>query len=136
MSETEFVVEVPGGKIVGWQSGDGSPALVLHGGPMTDYTATLTALLPPLRTVRYQQRGLPPSTLAQPYAIEAHVADALAVLDALDIERAWVIGHSWGGHLAMHLAAARPDRVLGLVAIDTLGAVPDGGWGDLDRNIV
>ena len=51
------------------------------------------------------------------------MADAVAVMDALGWDKAWVIGHSWGGHLAMHLAAARPDRVLGMVALDALGAV-------------
>ena len=44
-----------------------------------------------------------------------------------------MIGHSWGGHLAMHLAARHQDRLLGLVAVDPLGAVPDGGASDLDR---
>ena len=44
-----------------------------------------------------------------------------------------MIGHPWGGHLAMHLAARHQDRLLGLVAVDPLGAVPDGGASDLDR---
>ena len=48
--------------------------------------------------------------------------DALAVLDAFAIERAWVIGHSWGGHLALQLAVAHPQRLLGLVCVDPLGA--------------
>src|SRR5262245_49594237 len=98
---------------------------------MTDYTAPLAELLHGYRTIRYQQRGLPPSTLEGPFAIEAHVSDAIAVLDAMGIDRAWVIGHSWGGHLAFHLAAAHPERLLGLVGIDALGAVPDGGWSGL-----
>jgi pimeloyl-ACP methyl ester carboxylesterase len=139
----EFAVAVPDGRLVGWLAGAGTPVLILHGGPLTDYTVDLAGLLPwtpegnhaSFRTVRYQQRGLPPSTLAPPYTIETHVADAIAVLDALQIERAWVIGHSWGGHLAMHLAVAHPDRLLGVVAVDPLGAVPDGGWADLDRNL-
>jgi pimeloyl-ACP methyl ester carboxylesterase len=103
---------------------------------MSDYTEPLVARLPAfLRTIRYQQRGLPPSTLAEPYTVETHVEDAVRVLDELEIERAWAIGHSWGGHLALHLAVAHPERLLGVVAIDPLGAAPDGGWGDLDRNL-
>jgi pimeloyl-ACP methyl ester carboxylesterase len=31
-------------------------------------------------------------------------------------------GHSWGGHLALHLAVAHPDRLLGIVCVGTLGA--------------
>jgi proline iminopeptidase len=47
-----------------------------------------------------------------------------------------VIGHSWGGHLALHLAAAHPERLLGLISVDGLGgAPPDGRWSDLDRNL-
>jgi len=103
---------------------------------MSDYTEPLGRMLADAyRTIRYQQRGLAPSVQSGPYTVEAHVDDAVRVLDALEIERAWAIGHSWGGHLAFHLAVARPERLLGLVAIDPLGAVPDGGWADLDRNI-
>jgi len=59
--------------------------------------------------------------------------DVLALLDHLAIERAFVVGHSWGGHLAMHLAAKHPERLLGLVSVDPLGALPDGGEADLGR---
>jgi pimeloyl-ACP methyl ester carboxylesterase len=135
VSSGDFVVDVPGGQLVGWQAGDGSPALILHGGPISDYTAPLAQCLPQLRTIRYQQRGLPPSTAAQPYTIEAHVNDAVAVLDAVGVERALIIGHSWGGHQAMHLAVAHPERVLGVIAVDTLGATQDGAWSDLGRNL-
>lgn len=127
---------VAGGSIVGWEAGSGTPALVLHGGPTSDYTDSLVEALPDsLRTIRYQQRGLAPSTLAAPYDIETHVADALRVLDDRGVDRAWAIGHSWGGHLAFHFAVAHPERLLGVIAIDALGAVPDGGWGELDNNI-
>jgi pimeloyl-ACP methyl ester carboxylesterase len=44
------------------------------------------------------------------------------VLDAFDLEQAWVLGHSWGGHLALHLLVAHPERLLGVVAVDPLGA--------------
>jgi pimeloyl-ACP methyl ester carboxylesterase len=109
--------------------------LLLHGGPgLSDYTAPLTAELDDAFTViRFQQRGLEPSTTSGPFDIGRHVADAVAVLDAAGAGQAYVIGHSWGGHLAMHLAARHQDRLLGLVAVDPLGAVPDGGASDLDR---
>jgi proline iminopeptidase len=132
----DFVVDVAGGQLVGVQAGDGLPTLILHGGPVADYTAPLAVCLPDLRTIRYQQRGLAPSTTVPPFTIEAHMGDAIAVLDAVGVERALVIGHSWGGHLAMHLAVAHPERILGLVAVDALGAVPDGGGSDLYQNLV
>jgi pimeloyl-ACP methyl ester carboxylesterase len=49
------------------------------------------------------------------------------VLDALGWESAHVVGHSWGGHLALHVAVAMPERVAGVLAIEPLGAVGDGG---------
>ena len=59
--------------------------------------------------------------------MECEVADALAVLDALAWERAWVVGHSWGGHLLLHLAVAAPGRLLGGLAVEPLGGTGDGG---------
>ena len=46
------------------------------------------------------------------------------MLDALGLERAWVIGHSWGAFLGMHLAILHPERLLGLIAVSPLGALP------------
>ena len=104
---------------------------------MSDYLADLAAELHRVLTVaRYQQRGLAPSVVDGDRTVEGHVADAVAVMDALGWDEAWAIGHSWGGHLAMHVAAARPDRVLGMVAIDALGAVPDGGTVALGENLM
>ena len=130
-------IEVPveGGKLVAWRSGSGRPALLLHGGPGAgDSHEGLADELDGLyETVRYQQRGLPPSDAPGPYSIEIFVADLVAVLDALEWERATLIGHSWGGLLAQHATAARPDRVEAMIGLCTLGAVgPDGGWSQLD----
>lgn len=138
VDDREFRAPVAGGEIAGWVGGTGPPALLLHGGPgMSDYLADLAAELSPVMTIaRYQQRGLAPSVADGDRTVEGHVADAVAVMDALGWDRAWAIGHSWGGHLAMHLAAARPDRVLGMVALDALGAVPDGGTEALGENLM
>jgi proline iminopeptidase len=134
----QFAAETASGAIVGeYASGGGEPALILHGGPgMSDYTEPLAdELSRSFRAIRYQQRGKSPSTTTGPLTVEAHVADALAVLDDLGLERAWAVGHSWGGYLAMHVAAAEPQRVSGLVAIGTLGAVGDGGLATFDATI-
>lgn len=47
----------------------------------------------------------------------SQVDDAVAVLDALDVERAFVVGNSMGGQLALSLALEQPARVAGLVLI-------------------
>jgi pimeloyl-ACP methyl ester carboxylesterase len=125
MVEAPIRVAVSGGMLVGRRGGDGRPALLLHGGPGTsDYTDGCAAELHGLLHVaRYTQRGVPPSTAGPPYTIESHVADAVAVLDALGFEKAWVLGHSWGAHLALHLLVTHPDRVAGAVCVSGLCAL-------------
>ena len=125
----QFAAPVEGGSLGGSRSGAGPAVLVLHGGPgSSDYTEGLEAEIAGRCTlVRYTQRGVEPSLERGPYPVEQHVADALAVLDALGLERAWLLGHSWGGHLAMHVAVTHPERLHGLISVSALGAVGDGG---------
>jgi proline iminopeptidase len=126
--EQTFIAHTQIGDISGVQDGDGFPLLLLHGGPgLTEYMGLLDAETGGYRRVRYQQRGMAPSTLDGPFTVARHVADAVAVLDELEIERAIVAGHSWGGHLAEQLAVAKPDRVAALLLIDPPGSVGDGG---------
>lgn len=58
------------------------------------------------------------------YATDAVVADVLEVMSAQRLEAATVVGHSWGGHVAMAVAAAAPERVEAVVAIDGGFAAP------------
>jgi proline iminopeptidase len=124
--EEPFELHVDGGAIRGHRAGEGQPALLLHGGAaVPDYMGPCAEQLDGLfETFRYTQRGTPPSDGVPPYTIESHIADALAVLHLLGLERAWVIGHSWGGHLALHFTLAHPNRVEGVLCIDPLGADP------------
>jgi pimeloyl-ACP methyl ester carboxylesterase len=130
MDKTLFSAPAAGGVLSGWVAGEGQPVLVLHGGPGLTYTYAddvAAELLPAFRVANFQQRGLPPSVEDGPFTIEQALADVVAVLDHLGWDRAYVVGHSWGGHLAFHVAVALPDRLLGVLAIDPLGAVGDGG---------
>ena len=130
--EREFRAATHDGELVGWLRdgpADVPPALLLHGGPgLNDYLQSLADELDGLFPIaRYQQRGVTPSTESGPRDVETHVEDVAAVLDALGWSRAVVVGHSWGGHLVMHFAVAHPERLIGFVSIDPLGAVGDGG---------
>lgn len=122
-----------GGTTGGWVTGVGDGLVVLlHGGPgMSDYTDLMAPevaqALPGHRIARYQQRGLAPSTSDGPFTVAQLVADLVDVLDHLGGGPAVLVGHSWGGHLAMHAAVAHPDRLAGMVLVDSLGAVGDGG---------
>jgi pimeloyl-ACP methyl ester carboxylesterase len=67
--------------------------------------------------------------------VATDVDDARRVLDALGWDKAYVVGHSWGGHLALHVAEALPDRLLGVLSVDPLGSVGDGRWPEFDEEI-
>ena len=86
--------------------------------------------------VHYQQRGIPPSVVEGDRSVEGHVADAVAVMHELGWERPWVLGHSWGGYLAMHLAVMHPEHVAGIVVTSSLGAVGDGGEEAFGENLM
>jgi pimeloyl-ACP methyl ester carboxylesterase len=135
---TDFSTHDDGPLLAGRRAGRGPRVLLLHGGPGIgfDYLRDLADELAQENDVAwYQQRGLEPSAVAGPYSVGADVADARRVLDALGWEQATVVGHSWGGHLALHVAAAMPERLRGVLAVDPLGAVGDGCWPALDEEI-
>jgi pimeloyl-ACP methyl ester carboxylesterase len=83
------------------------------------------------RVVAFDGRGSgrsdrPPGAAA--YAADEYVADALAVLDATGTDRAVVVGLSAGARWGTLLAAAHPERVIGLVAIaPAVPLAPDEG---------
>jgi pimeloyl-ACP methyl ester carboxylesterase len=138
MSES-FSADVEGGQLHGSLTGAGPPVLLLHGGPglSWDYLRPVVAeLADGYRVAAYQQRGLAPSTARAPYEVAVQAADAVAVLDALAWERAIVVGHSWGGHLLLHVLADHPERVSGALIIDTLGGVGDGGEAEFDAEMI
>ena len=121
-----LVVTTPEGEIHGRRfDGDGPPAVLLHGGPgmSASYLDPLAQLLAGVFSpILYQQRGLLPTTIDEPFTVETNVADAEAVIDAAAGGRAWIVGHSWGGHLALHLLVSSPERIAGAIIVDPLGA--------------
>lgn len=54
------------------------------------------------------------------WSIESLADDVVAVLTAVDLERVIVAGHSMGGLVALDVARKQPERVMGILAIDTL----------------
>ena len=134
----EFTTHDDGPLIAGRRAGSGPHVLLLHGGPGLgfEYLGELADELAQENDVAwYQQRGLEPSTAEGPYSVAADVEDARRVLDALGWQQAYVVGHSWGGHLALHVAVAMPDRLHGVLSVDPLGAVGDGRWPEFDEEM-
>lgn len=108
---------------------DAPPVLVLHG--VTGHCGrwrVLADALPQLRLVAVDLRGHGRSPWTPPWGLEQHVADALGVLDDLGAGRIPVLGHSFGGAIAVHLARTAPERVARLVLLDpALGLDPQLG---------
>ncbi len=108
--------------------GEGRTLVLLHGGPgLVDYMALLDAEAEGWRRVHYQQRGHPPSAICGPFTVQQHLEDLISVLDGFVTERCVLLGHSWGGHLALQAALAVPNRIDAVVLLDPFGSVGDGG---------
>jgi pimeloyl-ACP methyl ester carboxylesterase len=105
---------------------DGPAVLLLHGFPQDHRQFELMAPRlhqAGLRTYALDQRGYSPG--ARPaavgeYGLAEPLADAVAVLDALGVPAAHVIGHDWGAQVGWMLAALHPTRVRTL----TVASVP------------
>ena len=108
--------------------GAGPPLILLHAG-IADLRSW-DAMVPPLaaagyRVVRFDARRLWPSTTED---VEFSPRDDLrAVMDALGIGRAVLIGNSRGGMLALDAAIESPERVVAVVGVAAGLAGFDGG---------
>ncbi len=119
---TERVVTRDGIALRTWTwPGDDPPTLLLHGiGNYARYWELFAdAVAGRLRLIAPDARGHGASAKPESgYEPTEFVADATGILDAYEVERALVVGHSMGGSHAIDLAGTHPDRVLGLVAVD------------------
>jgi pimeloyl-ACP methyl ester carboxylesterase len=114
-------VPVAGGELTVGVWGDGPrTVLALHGITANHlaWQPVADRLPPGVRLVAPDLRGRGDSPLPGPYGMAAHAADAVAVLDALDVATATVVGHSMGGFVALVLADRHPERVDRLLLVD------------------
>ncbi len=103
------------------QRGAGAPALVfLHywGGSSRTWRRVIEALAPEFRTVAIDQRGWGRSEApATGYALADMANDVEGVIEALDLERYILIGHSMGGKVSQLMASRHPRGLAGLALI-------------------
>ena len=131
--EPEGGLARPGGDAIGWRmTGSGRCPLLLLPGTLStarQLDRLAGALAGGERTIHaIDRRGSGASRLADPRPLDiaVHVADLVAYLDARSIDRADVAGVSFGGVLAIELAARHPERVRAVVAYEPpYGAVAD-----------
>jgi len=101
--------------------GDGTPVTLLHGFTQSGKSwHEVISLMPPgwkwvLPDLR--GHGLTSVKPGGPYTMDACTADLEILWGHLGIARSHLVGYSMGGRLALHVAAARPDRVLSLLTI-------------------
>lgn len=109
-------------------SGEGSPVVVVHGGPglSQDY------LLPQMeklsdhhKVIFYDQRGCGRSAGESedtPITMKTYLDDLDALISQLGKEKVSLVGHSWGGYIAMRYALEHPEKVDKLVLSNSMPA--------------
>jgi pimeloyl-ACP methyl ester carboxylesterase len=104
------------------EAGEGPPLLLLHGWPQHFWCwrRVIPLLAGDHRLICPDLRGFGWSDApGRGYDNETFAADAVALLDALELGQVGVIGHDWGGFTSFLLALHHPDRVRALLAIST-----------------
>ena len=101
--------------------GTGLPVVFIHGFPhnRTLWAPQLGGLLTRARCIAPDLRGFGDSEARGPYTMDGYADDVIAVLDALQIERAVIAGLSMGGYVAFALWRRHRDRVRALILADT-----------------
>ena len=111
------------------QAGDGAPVVLVHGsGPgvtaYANWRLTIPALAQRFRVVApdmlgfgFTERPVPPMVCDT----DRWVAHLVGLLDALGLEKVSLVGNSFGGGIALRLAARHPDRVERLVLMGAVG---------------
>ena len=120
MTAEPFSIDIGGATLTGLEQGDGLPVVFLHAG-VCDKRMWLDQMQAVAdagwHAIAYDRRGYGETTSAdEPFS---HLEDLEALLEALEIHAAVLVGCSMGGGLAVDFALAHPGRVIGLVLIGT-----------------
>ncbi len=104
--------------------GSGEQVVLVHGSIVADYLSTLRAeptLTRGYQVISYSRRGFAGSTRPMgPLSIREQAADCRRLMDHLNIHKAHVVGHSYGGGIALQLAADSPEHVHSLSLLEPI----------------
>jgi pimeloyl-ACP methyl ester carboxylesterase len=112
------------------EAGSGTPVVFVHefAGDLRSWDPQLSHFSRRYRCIAYNARGYPPSDVPESmerYSQDRARDDILAVMDALKLPRAYVVGLSMGGFASLHFGMKYSARALGLVVAGCgYGAVP------------
>jgi pimeloyl-ACP methyl ester carboxylesterase len=121
MAPEHLTIRARGAAFHAVRMGTGRPLLLLHGWPefWLTWEPVMTRLADRFQVIAPDLRGFGDSDKpAGPFGPEDHAADMLALLDALGIERAGIVGHDVGGGVMQPLARRAADRLAGLFFFD------------------
>ena len=110
--------EAPDGARLHWERHGSGPPLVLAaglGGVSNYWTPNLQDFSQHFTTIIFDQRGTGQSTRVPVKSIEEMSADLVAIMDAAEIRRAHVLGHSTGGAIGIATALDHPGRIASLL---------------------
>lgn len=138
---TRADVDGPVGRIVaddsGAPSGGGGalPVVLVHGINMSGavWDRLVERLAAERRVVTMDLRGHGASVMSGPYDANGYAGDVIAVMDSLGIDRAHLVGTSFGGPVVATIAAEAPDRVASVAVIGS--AISAEGAVDVDAGI-
>lgn len=104
------------------QVGQGPDVVLIHGSPgfVEDWEPVMNALAGSFRFTAFDRPGQGFSGDTGKYSIEENADTALALMDTLGIAHAIVVGHSYGGPIALALTARAPSRVDACVVVDAV----------------
>ncbi len=125
-------IETNGIRMAVYEQGEGYPVVFSHGFPELAYSwrHQLPALAEAgYRAIAPDQRGYgltdKPDDISA-YSLAELCADLVGLLDALGIEKAIFVGHDWGGGVVWRMPLLYPDRVAGVVGVNTPFGRPPG----------
>ena len=119
-------IRLPAGEFSYLDEGSGPPLVFLHalGRNALDWAPTVKALADRWRCIALDLRGHGQSARCESYTFEEMEADLRAFVDALELERFFLVAHSMGAHVAWLFAARTSDRIVRLVIEDTAPPTP------------
>jgi proline iminopeptidase len=125
----EGFLEVNGTTLFYKTMGSGDPVVVLHGGPGFDHRQFLPyiwELATDHQVILYDQRGTGLSSGpvdSTSISIDSFIADIEVVREAFNIRQMNLLGHSWGGILAMFYSVRHPENLKSLILCSTAASV-------------
>jgi pimeloyl-ACP methyl ester carboxylesterase len=124
-----MITSADGTRLYYEEAGTGTPVVFVHefAGDYRTWEAQMRAFARSHRCVTFSARGYPPSDVPSDparYGQDIARADVIAVMDALGIDRAHVVGHSMGAYTALRVGIKHPQRCISVTAAGC-------GWGSV-----